>query len=227
MNNPQPAGEAQSQNDPNLNQQKQKKKWYKRWWVIVLALIVFFIIIGNASKDKDETLNALQKNADENQKRNDETQKKIDAMGEKESTNFKVGDDVKVASVRWKVLSVKDRGQTLKASDSKYKTIAKSKTTEGKFIQVSVEVENLGKEMKSVSNLNIVDDQNRKYIQSTDTSEWIPEGEELMIISNLNPNVKGKFTDIYEVPADAKGLKLEVGDLELFGNKSALITLGI
>lgn len=144
-----------------------------------------------------------------------------------QNITYRVGDDAVVGDVRWKVIAAKDRGKILKASESRYSSIAKSKNTEGRFIQVTVEVENLGKEMKSASNLNIIDGTGREFVHSTDTSEWIPEGQEMYILSNLNPNVKAKFTDIYEIPADASGLKLKVGDLEFLGAEEALIDLGM
>ena len=81
--------------------------------------------------------------------------------------------------------------------------------------------------MKSVSNLELVDNKGRAFIRATDVMEWIPEDQELFLISNLNPNMPQQFTDIYEVPADATGLKLKVGDLSLWDSEEALINLGI
>lgn len=142
---------------------------------------------------------------------------------------YSLAEDVTVGEVRWKLIEAKDRGTVLKASESRYKGIAKDKTADGsgKFIQVRVEVENLGKEMKSVTNLKLVDNQGREFTSSSDTSEWVPEGKELYLLSNLNPNVAKEFVDIYQVPADATDLKLKVGDLVVFGNKEALISLGL
>ena len=200
------------------------RNWFVRHKIItgILTLIVIGIIAGVIGSGKDE-----QENQSANSVKNETKPMPTQSAREKQGVKiYSVNEDVIVGEVRWKVLSVKNRGNTLKASESRYASLAKPKTTGGKFIQVKVEVENLGKEMKSVSSLNIIDDKGREFIPSSDTSEWIPEGEEMFILNNLNPNVKSSFTDIYEIPADATDLKLKVGDLELLGDAEALISLG-
>lgn len=145
----------------------------------------------------------------------------------KETPTYSINQDVRVADIRWKLIEVKDYGNTLKSSKSKYPDWYKDKTSLGKFIMITMEVENLGTEMKSVSNLKIIDDKGREFISASDVSAWIPEEKELFLLSNLNPNMPQEFTDIYEVPTDAKGLKIKVGDLSFWGTKEALIDLGI
>lgn len=139
---------------------------------------------------------------------------------------YRLGEDARVGNIRWKLVSAVDKGTVLKAKDSRYASIAKDKTASGKFVEITVEVENLGEDMKSVTNLNLKDSKGREFVHSTDTSEWIPEGKDLFLLSNLNPNVPSTFTDLYEVPADALGLVVTVGDLELFKDNKAEISLG-
>lgn len=125
------------------------------------------------------------------------------------------------------LVDARDRGATLQASDSRYGTFAKDKTSEGgKFIEVTLEVENLGDDMKSVTSQTFVDDKGREFTSSSETSEWAPEDKSMYILDNLNPNVRKTFIDIFEVPADARGLKVVVGDLEIFGGDKAQIELG-
>ncbi len=193
--------------------EKPKKKSHKGLWI--LLIIIAFAIIGMASTmGGNESSNSSSQTNTTVQKTN--TQK-----------TYAVGEDVRVGDVQWKLLSAKDRGNTLKASESRYATIATNKTTSGKFVEITIEVENLGSDMKSVTNLTLVDDKNREYTSSSDTSEWVPEGKELFLLSNLNPNVPQQFTAIYEVPADASALKVKVGDLELLDNEEATINLGV
>lgn len=148
---------------------------------------------------------------------------------ENKNTNqvYVVNQDVRVGDVRWKVISATDRGATLRGSESKYASYASDKTTTGKFIELNMEVENLGKEMKSATGVKLLDSQNREFSYSTDVSEWIPDDKQMLVLENLNPNVPFQFMGIYEVPADASDLKVKVGDLNLFGNKEAIISLGI
>ena len=189
----------------NEDKTKPKKPILKKWWFWVIAIFIIIIIASTGGDEKKETTPS-------------QTEK---------LTAYSINQDVRVEDVRWKLIEVKDRGSILKASESRYSTIAESKTTTGKFIEITMEVENLGTEMKSVSNLKIIDDKNREFISSSDVSEWISEGKEMFLLSNLNPNMPQQFTDIYELPIDATGLKVKVGDLSFWGDEESLISLGI
>lgn len=186
---------------------------------LVLAIIVIGVlsVIGLASLGKNMNSNSSKSASQPGTAVQNKNTPKVYAVGE----NARVGD------VRWKLLSARSRGNTLKASESRYAVIAKSKTTPGSFVEITMEVENLGTDMKTVTNLTLVDAKGREYTSSSDTSDWVPEGKELFLLSNLNPNVPQQFVAIYEVPADASGLKAKLGDLELLGSDEATISLGI
>lgn len=185
-----------------------------KWGLIgFIGLVVLVVLIGSGGNSDKDTSDSGRNVGKE--------------VTNEDQGNYKVGEDVVVGEVGWQVISARDRGSILKASESRYASIAKNKEAAGKFIEVTVEVENLGKEMKSVSSLKLVDGQGREFTSASDVSEWIPEGKDLYILDNLNPNVPQQFVDIYEVPEDALGLKLKVGDLSLFGSEEALIDLGL
>jgi len=193
------------------NQQPEPKKKSRKWlWILggIVILIIIVAVAGGGNENGTTTNTSSQNNKEE-------------VKTYSKSETFKVGD------VQWKLIDARDRGDTLKASESRYASVASDKTTTGKFVEITVEVENFGTDMKSVTNLTLIDDKNREFTSSSDTSEWIPEGKELFLLSNLNPNVPQQFIDIYEVPADATGLKVMVGDLEIFGGDEALINLGV
>lgn len=186
--------------------QKHQKKGFKKLLLILGGVLVFLVIIGALAGSPDET------------------------PTEESPAIYSVNQDVTVGDVQWKLLSAKNRGSVLKASESRYYSpsfnIAEAKKTTGKFIQIKMEVENLGKDLKSVTSLTLVDDQGREFTSASDVSEWIPEDKELFLFDNLNPNIPTQFVDIYEVPSDAKGFKVKVGDLDVFGSGEALIELG-
>jgi len=193
------------------NQQPEPKKKSRKWlWILggIIILIIIVAVAGGGSDSETTTNTSSQNNNEE-----------VKTYSKNET--FKVGD------VQWELIDARDRGNTLKASESRYASIASDKTTTGKFIEITVEVENFGTDMKSVTNLTLIDDKNREFTSSSDTSEWVPEGKELFLLSNLYPNVPQQFIDIYEVPADATGLKVMVGDLDLFSGDEALIGLGV
>lgn len=138
-----------------------------------------------------------------------------------------VNQDVRVGKARFVVLSALDRGATLKRSESRYPTIAQDKTTSGRFIEVRVEIENMGEITESfVSSPHIIDSQNREYKKAEGVSEWIPTDAEWFLPA-LQPGVPKRFILIYEVAKDATLLKLKASDISFGSSKSALINLGL
>lgn len=144
-------------------------------------------------------------------------------MESETTTTYTIGQDVQVDEIRWKIIEAIDQGQTLQSNNQFIDDI----TTSGRFIRVTFEMENLSKDLLSFSGLNLVDDQEREFIPSSDALFFIEEDQQCIIIENLNPNVPKICQAIYEVPTDATGLKAKVGDLKIFGSKEALIDLGL
>lgn len=133
-----------------------------------------------------------------------------------------VGQDVLVGEVRWKILSAENMGNKLTDENQ----FTEDVTTSGKFIKVRFEIENRSKDMKTFAGLDLVDSQGREYKSASNVFMFI-ETSEACIFENLNPNIVKPCMSIYEVPADATGLKAYVGDLEMFGGDEAMIDLGI
>ncbi len=193
-----------------MTEKKQHKK--KRYGclapVLLVAFILIIIVILGSGDSKTKQGNQVSKPTTNN------------------PITYQIGQDVKVGEIKWNLIKARDRGQVLRASESRYPSIAKDKTSSGKFIEITMEVENLSNEMKTVSNLQLIDNKNREFINATDAMEWTPENKELFLLSNLNPNMPQQFVDIYEVPNDAIGFKVLVGDLSLWNTEEALIDLG-
>ncbi len=138
---------------------------------------------------------------------------------QQEAISYGLNDEVVVGDVKW-ILTDTYTKTTLAGA------FGGSETTQGKFIVINVTVENLGSDMKSISNLKLVDNQGREFTSSSESFKNLG-AEQLYILENLNPNLPYTFAEVYEVPANAEGLALTVGDLSLFGSKEATIDLGL
>lgn len=185
---------------------KDKKPFYKRWWFWVIAVFVLFIVIAAAGGGDTDTSSSSTNTAN----RQDRTTQ--------EETIYTLNDEVKVGDVNWTVTDAYTKTSLAGAFGG-------TETTQGKFVVVNVTVENLGKDMKTMSNLTLVDSQGREFTSSSSSFKNLG-AEQLYILENLNPNLPYTFADVYEVPADAEGFYLVAGDLSLFGSKEANISLG-
>lgn len=138
-------------------------------------------------------------------------------------TSFGVNQDVKVGDIRWKVIEAADLGKQL-TSDEQY---AKPKDTAGKFVRVRFEIENLASEPVSFTQVDLIDGRNRTFNNLTDLDVIMNTPEkERCALERLNPNLPRTCQVVFELPADATGLRLSVGDLKFFGGSTALIDLG-
>jgi hypothetical protein len=126
--------------------------------------------------------------------------------------------DIKIGEVRWKILSADVKAELPPSYGD-------PKKAQGKYVVVVAEVENLAKEMKSVTNLDLVDDQGRQFKASNDTFKLDPK--QVMILENINPNMPYQYTTVFDVPKDATGLMVTVSDLATFGAKKAYVALGV
>lgn len=135
-----------------------------------------------------------------------------------------IGQDVTVDQVRWKMIAAENLGNVLKSGNQ----FTDDKKTSGAFIKVRFEMENLSTDMLSFTGLDLVDDQSRKFTSTSDAFMFIKDdNERCTMIENLNPNITKTCITIYEVPANAKGLKAKVSDLKMFGSQEALVDLGL
>ena len=98
--------------------------------------------------------------------------------------------------------------------------------TSGRFIFVRFAVKNLDSEMKTLTDVKLVDNQGREYTADSDSFMYIQNQEELFILDNINPGITKAYSTIYEVPLDAKGLMFEATDLS-FISENAYIDLGL
>jgi hypothetical protein len=188
--------------------QTDQRNWFMRHKILtgIGGIIGFFILVGIATSGGGGSGNASDSNS----------------SGSTKDKIYAVNEVVPSGDIVWQVNTVKNRGSSLLAKDSRYAAIAKTKTTTGSFIELTFSVENRGTDLASITTPTLIDSQNREFTSSTDTSEWIPEEADLFLLSNLQPNLPKQFVVIYEVPAGATGLKARVGVL-----RPQLIDLGL
>lgn len=132
-----------------------------------------------------------------------------------------IGQDLIADQVHWKVLEAKDLGQELKSENE----FMEPKTTSGKFILVRFEVENRKNEALTYAGIELVDNKDRTFGNYDEQFGFIPDGESC-VLEQLNPNISRICSEIFEVPADAAGLRAKLGDLELFGGEEVQVELG-
>lgn len=135
---------------------------------------------------------------------------------------YGVNQDVRVGDVRWKILEANDLGSEL-VSDNQF---IDSVPTTGKFVGVRFEIENLSNDQLNFTDVGLIDSAGREFTPKDDVYFWIDDNEKC-IYEQLNVNVPKVCSVIFEIPADAADLHLQVGDLELFGSDEALIALGL
>ncbi|MFN7160313.1 MAG: DUF4352 domain-containing protein [Candidatus Gracilibacteria bacterium] len=195
----------------NANRCKHCNADLRNWFVrhkILTGILVFIVLVigvnaGNSSKgtkDSAVELQGTQKEAKE--------AKKITGVNE----------ETTVDTLKIKVLKVADLGQKIPQS------FGGAITTQGKFIRVDFEVENIGKEADYMGTMEIIDESGRKFSESDKKFSIL--GDEANFLDKFNPNIKTKYATVFDVAADAQKLHLKVGGFGMFNKESAEIDLG-
>ncbi|MCD6177645.1 hypothetical protein J7K03_00020 [bacterium] len=133
--------------------------------------------------------------------------------------------EVEIGNVKFSLKEVKDRGNILLASESKFGYPQDLTTTE-RFIEVTIQAQNIGTDDIKEGWWNIgdlVDSEGRRFHYERKFDRWIPEGSECGAV--LKPGFAPKScTKIYEVAKISSGLKVTVS---LRQKRPRYIDLGI
>lgn len=208
--------------------------WLPITFIPCIALLIAFIAIVNIPfgssttqetdvEEASEQSEAIEEPAPEEKivEEAEEFKIKEAEIGSKENP-YSINENITINNeVNWKILSAEDLGDTLEAIDR----WSDDKTTTGKFIKVRFTVKNVSKEMKTLTDLRLFDNEDREFVTYDEIFGYIEDEEELFLLDNINPGMEGTYTVIYEVPADSKGFILEVTNLEFMSDK-AYISLG-
>lgn len=142
------------------------------------------------------------------------------AQGERAA---KAGEPLKLDDSVWMVVETKDLGKKVDANTS----YGEPKETAGRFVQVRYKVTNTGKKPESVLDPpRIVDDKGRELTRLDLESLYVPAKLATLGIELLPPHVEKEYATLFDVPADARGLKLQLRGLGLLGERRQ-IDLGI
>lgn len=197
-----------------------KKPIWKRWWFWVLAVIVIGAIGANSGENTNtETTTAP---AQEQQKeQNSGGQQEAKKEEKKEQVKeYKVGDVVPVEKFEYKVNSIK----TAKKIGNEFM----NKTTNGQFLIINVTIKNNDKEARIIdtSLFKIIDSQGREFEPLADGDVYVNVNTSFFL-EEVNPNLSRTGNIVFEMPKDAKGLKLEVNSgVGFAAGTTALINLG-
>ena len=125
----------------------------------------------------------------------------------------KLGEPVKLDDSTWVVTKASVIGNSIQG-------LSGDKKTPGKFVKVEFTVTNNGKESESIlDHPKLFDGQDREFKPLDDQSLYMGENETSMTLESLPPSILKRFWAIYELPADAKGMRFEVRALSAFGER--------
>jgi len=187
---------------------------------LVLILVFGFALACNGCETSTEEVSKIEKEEEIVEETAEEPAEEAE-VGSKDNP-YSINESIIINNeVNWKILSAEDLGGTLEAIDR----WSDDKTTTGKFIKVRFTVKNVGKEMKTITDLRLFDNEDREFTIYSESFGYIEDEEELFLLDNINPGLERTYTVVYEVPADSKDFILEITNLEFMSDK-AYISLG-
>jgi hypothetical protein len=124
----------------------------------------------------------------------------------------------------WTVLSARSLGKRLVDDEGD------AMTTEGRFVEVRLRVKSLASEPRSfegVGDLPAITDHDRSDViePMEDTARFLARGKKSAVGALLRPNQPQTLTLLYEVPAELRDLRLEIGAFE--SGDMRLVELGL
>jgi formylglycine-generating enzyme required for sulfatase activity len=132
----------------------------------------------------------------------------------------RVGENVVIDGVRWKVTGAKVLGDRLQG-----RGLREPKTTRGKFVRVDFQIENLGKQPVTFLSRELFDSKGRRYDTLSDAFAYFDDNT-VFLLERINPNIPTQFVQVYEVPKDARGFGVGISNLRLMHRQEGLIDLG-
>lgn len=188
------------------------KKILKWGGIAFVGLIVLGIIVSALGGGKEE------KTGGSNQAKQASTEVK-------KENSVKVGESLQVGEVKW----VAENPQKTAEIKSSNEYIAPAKAN-GVFVIVDLTAELTGKDSGTVDStqFKIVDSKGRSFDATTESDVFVAiDSKNLIFLKQVNPNVPVKGKAVFDIAADATGLKLQIKDLRFGSDEKGFVELGI
>lgn len=172
-----------------------KGNWFMRHKILTGILVFFvFIVVVSASGGDSSNSGSGDSGSKEEQSQN---QEKVTA---------KIGEQVQSGDLAFTVNGVKEY-QSLGSSFT-------SKDAQGVFKVVSLKIENVGKETKTIdsSMIKLTDSEGRTFERSIDgqTAKGLSQGQVDLFLQQVQPGLGVNGEIVFDVPESAEGLLIEL-----------------
>ncbi|PEM08488.1 DUF4352 domain-containing protein [Bacillus wiedmannii] len=194
-------------------------KKFLKWFVIIF---IGLVVVGSLLPDEekaDKKEDAAPKATETATKEEKPKEEKKAEPKKEEKKEFAVGDDVTAGKFTYKVNSTE--------SKKELKNILGNKTTDGQFLVVNLTVTNKDKKARIADGnmFKLKDASGAEYSTAAELDMYVNE-DVGFFLKEINPNMNKTGNVVFEVPADAQGLTLEVSSgFGWSGGKSAAIKL--
>ena len=185
----------------------------------LLVLLLLFVgcaaLLGRGGGTGDES-------AQDSDPKEKEKEKGKGSSPKEEAAPVAIGEPATAGDVQWTVTSAERVGELRREGPTPKLT----KTEQGSFVTVDFDFTNNGSDSATLDNASVtlLDGEGRESRPKPDASTYIPEDRRIFLES-VNPGITRQGRVIFEVPPDASGFQLQVGDTKPFG-EDALVDLG-
>lgn len=135
-----------------------------------------------------------------------------------------IGEPVTTGNFEYTVLGVTDKGQSLKAQNM----FAEDTTTTGKYIEVLVDVHNIGTDSNTFQRVGgLVDSAGRKFDAIDSGPMYVPEEYSCTLMDKIQPTFTKTCALVFEVASDSSGFSIIFVDQEFMSEgDEVMVNLG-
>ena len=169
-----------------------KKPWYKKWWAIVIYVFLGLIILGNllGSEEVKEV------------PQNEEQEIVEDNKASEANELYSIGEQINAGDLNWKITKFSTSAQIGQDIAGTFF----GENANGIFLILDVEVENVGKKAKYLSDsfITLVDEQEREFSANTMAAIYLKPDGSALAFEQINPGIVKKGKIVFDIPAGTK-----------------------